>query len=120
VPPEAAGAWDAAALLPGPAVARDAAEGPQQAAEAWGAAVVPRPVAAARDAAEELQQEVAAPDAAGVRLRGARPLEALPSGLPWGLPSVLVFRRDQALPWPVPQPAARSARAIEKPRIAWP
>jgi hypothetical protein len=122
VRPEEAGAWDAAAepqraagasavvaLLPGAAVERDAAVGPQQAAEAWVAAAVPRPVA--RDAAEELQQGVAAPAAAEVRL-----LAALPSGLP----SVLVFHRDQALPWPVPQPAARSARAIEKPRIAWP
>jgi hypothetical protein len=122
VRPEEAGAWDAAAepqraagasavvaLLPGAAVERDAAVGPQQAAEAWVAAAVPRPVA--RDAAEELQQGVAAPAAAEVRLRAA---------LPSGLPSVLVFHRDQALPWPVPQPAARSARAIEKPRIAWP
>ena len=51
----------------------------------------------------------AVPDA-----RAAEPRAARPSAVPW------VFRRDQALPWPAPQPAVRFARAMQCLQIALP
>jgi len=95
----------------------DVAEGAQAAP---GGAVVPQPAVAwvgaavlppeARDAAVPLRGAVlrAVPDARVVEPR-AGPLAA-----PW------VFRRDQALPWPAPQPPARSARAMHCLQIALP
>jgi hypothetical protein len=59
------------------------------------------------DVEEVPQQEVAVLDVA----EGAR---AGPSAAPW------VFRRDQALPWPAPQPAVWFARAMQGLRIALP
>jgi hypothetical protein len=96
----------------------DAAEG---ARAAPGEAVVPQPAVAWVGAAA-LPPE--ARDAAAVPLRGAvlravpdaRVVEprAGPLAAPW------VFRRDQALPWPAPQPAVRFARAMQGLRIALP
>jgi hypothetical protein len=81
-----------------PAVsAAQAAEAPQQ--EAWDAAAVPLPGAVLR----------AVPGVPAVEPRAARP-----SAVPW------VFRRDQALPWPAPQPAVRFARAMQCMQIALP
>jgi hypothetical protein len=104
----------ASAELPlGEPVARAVVVGPQQEAVAW-------------DAAEEPQQEAAASVEAAVRQREARGAVALlreavpdvrvvlPSAGPW------VFRRDQAPPWPAPQPAGQLARAMERSRIATP
>jgi hypothetical protein len=82
-----------------------------------GEAVVPQPAVAWVGAAV-LQQE--ARDAAAGPLREAVPdarvvePRAGPSGAPW------VFRRDQALPWPAPQPAVRFARAMQCLQIALP
>jgi hypothetical protein len=70
---------------------------PQQ--EAWDAAAVPLPGAVLREV----------PGVPAVEPRAARP-----SAVPW------VFRRDQALPWPVPQPAVRFARAMQGMQIALP
>jgi hypothetical protein len=100
--------------------ARQAAQHAEAAAEAevQVAAVVPQPGAAARAGVEELPPEAVARDAAGVRLRAALPSAALPSATlsagPWA------FRQGQALPSarPAPQPAARSAHAMEYLRIA--
>jgi hypothetical protein len=123
-----------------PAV-RDAVEAPQQVAVAWDAAVVPQQEVAAWDVAEAPRQAVAwvgaaalppeavrqleARDAAAVPRRGevlravpdvpvAEPRAARPSGVLW------VFRRDQALPWPAPQPAVRFAPAMQCLQIALP
>jgi len=120
---------------------RDAVEAPQQVAVAWDAAVVPQQEVAAWDVAEAPRQAVAwvgaaalppeavrqqeARDAAAVPRRGAvlravpdarvaEPRAARPSGVPW------VFRRDQALPWPAPQPAVRFAPAMQCLQIALP
>jgi len=89
---------------------------PQQAAEARVAVAGPQQAAEARVAVAELQQ-AAARDAAEVRLRAAPGAQA---ALPSVLPSALAFRQDQVPPWPVPQPAARSAHATEYLRIERP
>jgi hypothetical protein len=129
----AASAEQAAELPPGEPLARDATVVPQQAAgAAWDAAAEPQQEAAARVGAAVPQQ---AAEPAGVEaavrqreargaaalLRGAAPdvrvvrrRAALPSAVPW------VFRRDQAPPWPAPQPAGQLARAMERSRIATP
>ena len=121
------------------AVAWDAAVAPQQVAAWVGAAEVPQQEAAARDAVEVPQPEAVARawvgeeavrqqevrGAAAVPLRGAvlravpdarvvEPRAAHPSAVLW------VFRRDQALPWPAPSPAARFAHAMKSLRIASP
>jgi len=107
-----------APALPREAAAWDVVEEP-----AARHAVVPRQAVAWAGAAglrpEAVRQE--ARDAPAV-LRGAQPL-ALPSAVqPLVLPLAApwVCRRDQALPWPAPQPAARSARAIACLQIALP
>ena len=119
---------------------RDAAEVPQQEVAVWDVAEGAREVAA-RDEAAAPQPAVAwvgaaalppeavrqqeARGAAAVPLRGAvlravpdarvvEPRAAHPSAVLW------VFRRDQALPWPAPQPAVRFARALPCLRIALP
>ena len=130
--PEESAARDAAAEPPWAAghagvaqeAAQDAGEEPRPEAAAWVAAAVPRlGAAAARGAAGVLQPgaaaqvgvaevarqpaardaaEVPRPAAPGVRVRArARPSAVLS-----------VFRRDQALPWPAPSPAAGFARAM--------
>jgi hypothetical protein len=83
--------------------ARDAGAAPLQAVEASVGAAVLRPEAAGR--------------AGVVRPRAAQGAQA---ALPLGLPSVLAFRQGQAPPsaQPAPQPAARSAHAMEYLRIA--
>jgi len=97
----------------------DVAEGAQAAP---GGAVVPQPAVAWVGAAV-LPPE--ARDAAAVPLRGAvlrtvpdarvvEPRAAGPLEVPW------VFRRDQALPWPAPQPAEWFARAMQGLQIALP
>ena len=114
-----AAAWDA---VEAPLKAeRDAAQVPPQEVVAWDVAEGAQEVAAWAEA-EEPQQEVAWVGAAVRRpeavrqgawgapaapLRGAQP-SAPPSAAPW------VFRRDQALPWPAPSPAARFARAMAR------
>jgi hypothetical protein len=126
--------------LAGPVVsAGQAAALPLEEPAAWGA--VEAPQGAERDAAEVLRQAVAwagvaalppeavrqqeGRDAAAVPLRGAvlraaldvqvaEPRAARPSAAPW------VFRRDQALPWPAPQPGVRPARAMHCLQIALP
>jgi hypothetical protein len=138
-PQQAAVAWDAAVAPQQVAVAWDAAVEPQQVAVAWDAAVEPPQEAAARDAVEVPQPEAVArawvgeeavrqqeaPDAEAVPLRGAvllavpdvrvaEPRAARPSAVLW------VFRRDQVLPWPAPQPAARFVRAMQCLRVALP
>jgi hypothetical protein len=126
----AAAAWDAVEA-PRPA-GPDVEEVPQQevavldvaegARAAPGEAVVPQPAAVVWVGAAVLPPE--ARDAVAVPLRGAalravpdaRVVEprAGPSAAPW------VFRRDQALPWPAPQPAVWFARAMRGLRIASP
>jgi hypothetical protein len=103
----------------------DAAE-PQQEAVARGVVEVPRPEEVARAwVGEEAVRQLGARDAAAVPLRGAvlrevpdvrvaEPRAAGPLEVPW------VFRRDQALPWPAPQPAVRFARAMQCLQIALP
>ena len=86
-------------------------------------AVVPRQ-AVAWAGAEGLRPEAVRQEArdAPAVLRGAQPL-ALPSAVqPLVLPLAApwVCRRDQALPWPAPQPAALFARAIACLQIALP
>jgi hypothetical protein len=90
--------------------ARGAAEVPQRAAEAPGAA--PGPQQAVQDAAAAQDAEVLQPGVPG----------ALAELLSGGLPSAAVwaFRRDQALPWPEPQPLARFAPAMACLQIAAP
>jgi len=107
-----------APALPREAAAWDVVEEP-----AARHAVVPRQ-AVARDAPAGLRPEAVRQEArdAPAVLRGAQPL-ALPSAVqPLVLPLAApwVCRRDQALPWPAPQPAARSARAIACLQIALP
>jgi hypothetical protein len=106
VPQQEVAVWDVAEgarAAPGEAVV-------PQPAVAWvGAAVLPPE---ARDAAAvPLRGAVlrAVPDARVVEPRAAGPLE-----VPW------VFHRDQALPWPAPQPAEWFARAMQGLRIALP
>jgi hypothetical protein len=92
-------------------------------------AAVPRPEAAARAGEVVLQREAAERAGAVVLQREAAERDAvavLPRVAPGGqepqgaLPSALAFRRDQALPWPVPRPVAQFARAMQRLRIAWP
>jgi hypothetical protein len=120
--------------------ASDAVEAPQQVAVAWDAAeVLQQEVAALGEVAAprravawagvalppEAERQQEGRDAAAVPLRGAvlraaldvqgaEPRAARPSAVLW------VFRRDQALPWPAPQPPARSARAMHCLQIALP
>jgi hypothetical protein len=104
---------DAAAEEAVAAAARGAAEAPQQAAVARaGVAERQQAAVAARDAAAGvLRRAAAVPGAQGALQRAALPSAPL---------SASAFRRDQALPWPGPQPAARFARAMQRLRIAWP
>ena len=137
---EESAARGAAVVLQQVVAAWGAAEAPQQVAVAWDAAVVPQQEVAAWDVAEAPRQAVAwvgaaalppeavrqqeARDVAALPLeavlravpdaRAAEPRAARPSGVPW------VFRRDQALPWPAPQPAVRFERAMQSLRIALP
>jgi hypothetical protein len=121
--------WDARALLPEgvhAAVAqpevRGAEEERRQGARAG--AVRPREGPDAEVPRQEEEPDAEAPQrearAAAVRLRAApgaqaaRPSAALPSVLPWA------FRRDQPPPWPVPSPAVRLGRAMERSQIASP
>ena len=109
--------------------ARGAAVVLQQVVAAWGAAAAPQQVAVARGAVgvprPEAVRQREAWDAAAVPLRGAvlrevpdarvvEPRAAGPLEVPW------VFRRDQALPWPAPQPEVRFARAMQCLQIALP
>jgi hypothetical protein len=133
LPPGEPAVRDAAVVLP--LAAQDAAGAPQQAeVAAWVAAEAPqqeaaearagvavrRPEVAARAGAAEVVRRRAALDAAAVLLRAAEAPDvqvvqrraALPSAAAWA------FHRDQALPWPAPQPAARFARAKQRRRIA--
>ena len=108
-------ARDGLALLPGaghaavaPLGAQNAElQAPQREALVWAQAQ-----RAARDVAGRLQVVL---DAGALRLEGRGAL-ALPSVLP----SALAFRRGQALPWLVPQPAARFAHAMACLRVASP
>ena len=105
---------DAAQVPPREVVAWAEAEARQQAVARVGAAALPPEAVLqqeARDAAAPRREAVlrAVPDAPAAEPRAARP-----SAVPW------VFRRDQALPWPAPQPAVRFARAMQSLRIALP
>jgi hypothetical protein len=99
---------------PVPQAARDAAGVPQQAAEVSVGEAVPQPEAAVWAGAEVVARLPAAEAPDVVRRRAVRRRAALPSAVP------LVFRRDQAPPWPAPQPAAMFARAKQRWRIASP
>jgi hypothetical protein len=123
-PQQVAAAWDAE-VVPQQVAAWVGAVEPQQEAAARGAVEVPQLEAVARTSVEEAARRQEARDAAAVPLRGAvlravpdaraaEPPAARPSAVPW------VFRRDQALPWPAPQPAVRFARATQCLRIALP
>jgi hypothetical protein len=113
LPLEESAAWGGALVL-------------QQVAAAWGAVEARQQVAVARAwVGEEAVRQREARDAAAVPLRGAvlravpdaqavEPRAAGPLEVPW------VFRRDQALPWPAPQPAVRFARAMQSLQIALP
>ncbi len=106
LPLEESAARGAAVVLQQVVAAWGAAAAPQQVAVARGAVGVPRPEEVARAwVGEEAVRQLGARDAAAVPLRGA---------VPW------VFRRDQALPWPAPQPAVRFARAMQCLQIALP
>jgi hypothetical protein len=119
--PEESAARDVAAVRPRVAghaevapEARVGAAAPQP--EARGAEAVLRPEAAAQGGVAEVAPQPEARDAAEVLPRaapGAR-AAARPSAAP------LVFRRDPALPWPAPSPAARFAHAMERLQIASP
>ncbi len=124
MPLEESAARGAAVVLQQVVAAWGAAAAPQQVAVARGAVGVPRPEARA-GVGEEAVRQLGARDAAAVPLRGAvlrevpdvrvaEPRAAGPLEVPW------VFRRDQALPWPAPQPAVRFARAMQCLRIALP
>jgi hypothetical protein len=125
VPPRAAGHAGVAAEA-----ALDAAEAPRPEAAAWVATAVPRlEAAAARGAAGVLQQGAAVQAQAGVAVRPPEARDAAavlrpaaPGARAAGRPLVvpLVFRRDPALPWPAPSPAARFAHAMERLQIASP
>jgi len=117
---EESAARGAAVVLQPVVAAWGAVEAPQQVAVARGAVGVPRPEARA-GVGEEAVRQLGARDAAAVPLRGAvpdarvaEPRAAGPLEVPW------VFRRDQALPWPAPQPAVRFARAMQCLQIALP
>jgi hypothetical protein len=124
--PQQVAAWDAAVVPQQVAVWVGAAE-PQQEAAARDAVEVPQPEAVARAwVGEEAAQRQEARDAAEVLLRGAvpdvrvaEPRAARPWAVrPWEV--LWAFRRDQALPWPVPQPAVRFARVTQCLQIALP
>jgi hypothetical protein len=91
------------------------AEAPQQAV-AWAGAVGLPPEAVrqqeARDGAAVPRRGEALRAVPDVRV--AEPRAARPSAVLW------VFRRDQALPWPAPQPAVRFARTMQCLQIARP
>jgi hypothetical protein len=119
-------ARDAAAILQQEVAASDVTEGAQEVA-ALGEAEAPRLAVASVGVAllPEAVPQQEAWDAAAVPLPGAvlravpdvpvaEPRAARPSAVPW------VFRRDQALPWPAPQPAVRFARAMQCLQIALP
>jgi len=126
LPLEESSARGAAVVLQQVVAAWGAAAAPQQVAVARGAVGVPRPEEVARAwVGEEAVRQLGARDAAAVPLRGAvlrevpdvrvaEPRAAGPLEGPW------VFRRDQALPWPAPQPAVRFARAMQCLQIALP
>jgi hypothetical protein len=124
VPQQVAVAWDAAVVPQQVAVAWDAAVAPQQEVAAWDVAEAPRQAVAWVGAAAlppEAVRQLEARDAAAVQRRGAvpdvrvaEPRAARPSAVPW------VFRRDQALPWPAPQPAVRFVPAMQCLQIALP
>jgi len=126
LPLEESAARGAAVVLQQVVAAWGAAAAPQQVAVARGAVGVPRPEEVARAwVGEEAVRQLGARDAAAVPLRGAvlrevpdvrvaEPRAAGPLEGPW------VFRRDQALPWPAPQPAVRFARAMQCLQIALP
>jgi hypothetical protein len=121
VPRPAAGHAAGALQQAAQAAAWVGAAAPLRVAEAWAAAAgVRRPEAAAQaGAAEEVRLPAAAPDVV-VQLPAVQRRAALPSAAAWA------FHRDQLLPWPAPQPAARFARAKlfahakERRRIALP
>jgi hypothetical protein len=120
-PQQVAAAWDAAAVPPQVAVWVGAAE-PQREAAARDAVEVPQPEAVARAwVGEEAAQRQEARDAAEVLLRGAVPdvrVAEPRAARPWAV--LWAFRRDQALPWPVPEPAVRFARVTQCLQIALP
>jgi hypothetical protein len=123
VPRVETAAWDAARAPQ--QVAQDAAGVPPRVAAAWAVAAVPQRVAEVWAVAEVLQPEVAGWAAAEQRQEAALASAAVPRrvALPSvGLPSAAAWacRRDRVLPSPVPQPAARFAHAMERPRIALP
>jgi hypothetical protein len=128
-----ASAQPGVALQPGEPAALDVPVPPEQAVAAWVAVEVPLQAAAVPGALAGQQQaaqhvEVLRPEAQDVEVlqpevpgeRAAElpsaelPLVVLPSAAAW------VFRRDQALPWPVPQPMAQFARATACLQIALP
>ena len=128
-----ASAQPGVALQPGEPAALDAPVPPEQAVAAWVAVEVPLQAAAVPGALAGQQQaarhvEVLRPEAQHVEVlqpevpgeRAAElpsavlPLVVLPLAAAW------VFRRDQALPWPVPQPMAQFARATACLQIALP
>ena len=127
LPLEEPAEWDAAAVSQQEVAAWDVAEGAQEVA-ARDEAEAPQPAVAWVGAAAlppEAVRQQEARGAAAVPLRGAvlravpdarvvEPRAAHPSAVLW------VFRRDQALPWPAPQPAVRFARAMPCLRIALP
>jgi len=114
LPLEEPAAWDEV-VAPRRAAARDVAAAPQQEVAAWAEAEEPQQEVAWVGAAVRRPEAVrqGAWGAPAAPLRGAQP-SAPPSAAPW------VFRRDQALPWPAPQPAARFARAMQGLQIALP
>ena len=122
MPLEESAARGAAVVLQQVVAAWGAAAAPQQVAVVRGAVEVPRPEEVARAwVGEEAVRQQEARDAAAVPPRGAvpdarvvEPRAAGPLEVPW------VFRRDQALPWPAPQPAVRFARAMQCLQIALP
>jgi hypothetical protein len=103
-----------------PQAAAHAEAAAQDAAAAGVAVAGPHAVAAAVAApqASAAAAVVAAAqrDAVGVPVRPRAALAAQPAARA----SPLACRRDQALPWPVPLPAARFARAMPRLRIALP
>jgi hypothetical protein len=113
-----ASAQPVVALQPGEPAAQDAPVLPEGAVAVWvaveappQAAAVPGAVAGQQQAAQDV--EVLLPGAPGEQAA------ELPSAvLPWA--AAWVFRRDRALPWPVPQPMARFAHAMASLQIASP
>jgi hypothetical protein len=89
-----------------------------EAAAARGAAGVLQQGAAVQAGAVVLQPAAAVQAQAGVAVRPPEAPGARAAGRPLVVP--LVFRRDPALPWPAPSPAARFAHAMERLQIASP